>query len=324
MDRRAFSLRVAASLVALPLRCFGQVQSKVWRIGMLETTSPTLNAANLEAFHQRLRELGYVEGHNLIVEYRSSDGRSERFAGFAKELVASKVDLIVARGTPAALAAKNATDSIPVVISATGEPLLFASSLAHPGGNITGVSSRITDMGAELGLLREMSSGISRVGLVHNPDNPVDPRQWKDFQAAALALGMHAEPLDVRKREDLEIAFTAASRQHLDGLVVGIDGVFDANRQLIVDLATRHRMPAIYLSSRLVDAGGLMAYGPKYPELYREAATLVGKIFVGAKPGDLPIEQPSRFELVINARTAKALGLAIPSSLLLRADRIVQ
>ena len=325
MNRRTFSLRVAAALASSPLICFGQTQGKLWRIGMLETTSPTLNAANLEAFRQRLRELGYGEGRNLVIEYRSSDGRAERFATFAKELVASKADLIVATGSPAAMAAKGATDSIPVVITATGQPLLFVSSLAHPGGNITGVSSVSPDLEAKrLGLLRELVPGMSRVGHLHNTGNPVDPRQWKELQAAARALGMEAEPLDVRKPEDIEVAFMTASRQHVEGMVVGNDGIFLANGRLVADLAAKHRIPAIYGSTKLVDAGGLMAYGPIYPELYRQAASLVAKIFGGAKPGDLPIEEPARFELAINVGVAKALGLTIPQSLLLRANQLIQ
>ena len=325
MDRRAFNLRVTASVATLPLTCFGQAQTKVWRIGMLETASPTLNAANLEAFRQRLSERGYVEGRNLVIEYRSSDGRAERFAIFAKEMVASKVDLIVARGTPATLAAKNASDSIPVVCTATGDALLFASSLAHPGGNITGVSSVTADLEAKrLGLLRELLPGMSRVAGLYNMANPVSPRDWKELLVAADALGMQAELLDARKPEDLELAFMAAGRQRVDGIILGIDGIFQANRKRVADLAAQHRIPTTYRSREFVDSGGLITYGPIYPVLYGQAADLVAKIFAGAKPSDLPIQEPARFELVINAGAAKALGLTIPQSLLLRADQVIQ
>jgi putative ABC transport system substrate-binding protein len=325
MDRRKFSLRVTATLATLPLSCFGQAQNKLWRIGMLETTSPTFNAANLEAFRERLSELGYVEGRNLVIEYRSSDGRAERFPAFAKELVASKVDLIVARGTPATMAARNATSSTPLVIAATGEPLLFVSDLAHPGGNITGTSSVTADLQAKrLGLLRELLPGMSRVAALHNMGNPISTRQWHEIQAAGRALGMHTELLDARKPEDLEVAFMSASRQHVEGMVVSNDGIFDAYRKLVADLAAEHRIPAMYGSAKLVDAGGLMAYGPIYPELYRQTANYVAKIFAGTKPGDLPIEEPARFELVVNVGAAKALGLTIPQSLLVRVNRVVQ
>jgi putative ABC transport system substrate-binding protein len=283
-----------------------------------------LNTANLDAFYGRLAELGYVEGRNFVIEYRSSDGRSDRFAALASDLVALKVDLIVAHGTPAAIAARNATASIPVVVVATGDPLLFVSSLARPGGNITGTSSVLADLEAKrLGLLRELVPGMSRVADLHNPDNLVNLRAFKALQVAARALGVQAEPLEVRRPEDLEVAVLTASRKHVDGIMVGNDGIFEANRKLIVELAAKHRLPAIYGSTKLVEAGGLMAYGAIYPELYRQTADLVAKIFAGTKPGDLPIQQPARFELVINVGAAKALGLTVPQSLLLRADRVI-
>jgi putative ABC transport system substrate-binding protein len=324
MDRRRFSIGVAATFATSPLTCFGQGQSKLWRIGMLETTAATLNT-NLGAFRQRLSELGYAEGRNLVVEYRSSDGRDERFASLAKEMVASKVDLIVVRGTPATMAVRAASDSIPVVVAATGDALLFASSLAHPGGNITGVSSVTVDLEAKrLGLLRELLPGMSRVAFLSNLGNPVVPREWKELLAAANALGMQAEMLDARKPEDLEAAFAAASRQHVEGISVGIDGIFQANRRRVVELAAQHRIPTMYRSTEFIEVGGLITYGPIYAELYRQTADLVAKIFAGAKPGDLPIQEPARFELVINAGAAKALGLPIPQSLLLQADRVVE
>jgi putative ABC transport system substrate-binding protein len=325
MDRRKFSLRVTATLVMSPRPSLGQQKDKVWRIGILETTSAPLNAANLEAFRQRLGELGYVEGRNLTLEYRSSDGRAERFPAFAKELVASKVDLIVARGTPATLAARDATDSIPVVVTATGDPLVLVSNLSHPGGNVTGMSSVTADLEAKrVGLLRDVVPGMSRIASLNNPDNPISARQKEEFQAAARVLGVQAETFDARRPEDLEVAFMAASRDHVDGIVVGSDAIFLVNPKLIADLAARYRVPVVYGSTINVDAGGLMAYGPSYPELYREAANIVAKIFRGAKPGDLPFEEPVRFELVINVGAAKKLGLTIPQSLLLQANRVIR
>jgi putative ABC transport system substrate-binding protein len=307
----------------LPLICIAQ--DKVWRIGMLETTSPTLNTANLDAFRQRLRELGYVEGRNLIIEYRSSDGRGERFTSLATDLVAMKVDLIVARGSIATKAAKAATGSIPVIMATSGEPLLFVSSLSHPGGNITGVSSVTVDLEAKrFGLLRELVPSMGRVAVFYNMSNPANPPQWKEVEAAARAVGVRPELLDVRKADDLEATFIAASRQGVDGIVMGQDGLFQANRKLVAELAAKHRLPTIYRSMESIEAGGLIAYGPSYPDLYRQSADYVDKILRGAKPGDLPIQQPAKFELIINLKAAKAMGLAIPQSLLLRADEVIQ
>jgi putative tryptophan/tyrosine transport system substrate-binding protein len=325
MDRRTFILAVGSSLLALPFASQAQTPAKVWRIGMLETTSTTLNAANLEAFRQGLRELGYAEGRNLIIEYRSTDGRIERFVDLAVELVGMKVDLIVARQTAAAIAAKNATLTIPVVMTAMGEPLLVVASLAHPGGNVTGLSSVTVDIESKrLGLLRELLPGSTRIAALYNMSSPTNPGQWQQIETAARSMGIQAQLLDVRKPEDLGPAFDATIRQRTDGLIVGQDGLLQANRKLIVDLAAKHRLPAIYRAMEFIEAGGLMAYGPNYPDLYRRAATYVDKILKGAKPGDLPVEQPTKFELIINLKAAKALGLTIPPPLLLRADEVIQ
>ena len=325
MDRRTVILAVAGSLLAMPFASHAQTPAKVWRIGMLETTSTTLNAANLEAFRQGLRELGYAEGRNLIIEYRSTDGRIERFVDLAAELLGMKVDLIVARQTAAAIAAKNATLTIPVVMTAMGEPLLVVASLAHPGGNVTGLSSVTVDIESKrLGLLRELVPGSTRIAALYNMRSPTNPGQWQQIETAARSMGIQARLLDVRKPEDLGPAFDAAIRQRTDGLIVGQDGLLQANRNLIVDLAAKHRLPAIYRSMEFIEAGGLMAYGPNYPDLYRRAASYVDKILKGAKPGDLPIEQPTKFELIINLKAAKALALTIPPPLLLRADEVIQ
>jgi putative ABC transport system substrate-binding protein len=325
MDRRTFIGSVMAGFLALPIAAKAQAQGKVWRIGMLETTSTTLNAANLAAFRQALRELGYVEGGNLIIEYRSADGRGERFADLAAELVDMKVDLIVTRGSLATLAAKNATRTIPVVMAAVGEPLLFVASFARPGGNITGLSSVTVDLETKrFGLIRELLPGSTRIAVLYNLSNPANPSQWKEIETAARSAGVQPQLLDVRNPAGLESAFAAASRQHADGLIVGQDGLFQANRKLVAELAAKHRLPAIYRSMESIEAGGLMAYGPSYVDLSRRAATYVDKILKGAKPGDLPIEQPTKFELIINLKTARALGITIPPSLLLRADEVIQ
>ena len=325
MDRRTFVAAVTGGVLAAPLGILAQSQGKVWRVGMLETTSTTLNAANLAAFQQGLRELGYVEGRNLIIEYRSADGRGERFAELATELVNMKVDLIVTRGSLATQAAKNATRTIPVVMAAVGDPLLFVASFARPGGNVTGLSSLTVDVEMKrLGLLRELLPGSKRIAGLYNLDNPANRSEWKELETAAPSTGVKLQLLDVRKPEGLEPAFAAASQQHADGLIVGQDGLFQAYRKQVAELAAKYRLPAIYRSMELVEAGGLMAYGPNYPDLYRRAAIYMDKIFKGANPGDLPVEQPTKFELIINLKTAKALGITIPPPLLLRADEVIQ
>ena len=326
ITRRQWVVIGASALVA-PLTSIAQAQDKIWRVGVLETVSTELNAANLDAFRQGLRNLGYVEGRNLIIEYRSADGRSERFAALATELVGLKVDLIVTRGTPASLAAKNATRTIPVVMANAGDPVDsgLVISLARPGGNVTGLSSLTVNLEAKrFGLLRELVPGIARVAALYNMSSPVSPPEWREIEGAARAVGVQPQLLDVRKPEDFGPAFDAATRQRADGLIVGQEGLLQANRKLVTELAARHRLPAIYRSMEFIEVGGLLAYGPSYPDLYRRAATYVDRVFKGAKPGDLPVEQPTKFELIINLKTAKTLGLTIPQSLLLRADEVIQ
>ncbi|HWO90977.1 MAG TPA: ABC transporter substrate-binding protein [Methylomirabilota bacterium] len=324
--RRVFLGTLASGLLAAPL-VEAQQTGKVYRIGMLETTSPALNAANLDAFRRGLRELGYVEGQNFTIEYRSADGRSERFPDLAAELVRLKVDVILTRGTPAVMAAKNATATIPVVMAASGDPVLsgVVSSLARPGGNVTGLSAIVVQIvGKRLELIREVVPGVSRVAALFNMSNPNDALQWKETESAGPSLRVQVQLLDVRKPGDLAGAFDAAVKQRAGALVVGLDALTWANHRPIVDLAAKHRLPAMYGGREFVDAGGLIAYGVSYPHLYHRAATYVDKILKGAKPADLPVEQPTRLELVINLKTAKALGLAIPPSLVQRADEVIQ
>jgi putative ABC transport system substrate-binding protein len=325
MNRRTFIGSVAGGLLAAPLAAWAQQVGKIYRIGILETIPAAQNAAKLDGLRKGLRDLGYVEGRNLIIEYRSADGRAERFPDLASELVRLKVDLIVTRGTPAARAAKNATGTIPVVMAAMGEPLAVVASLAHPGGNITGVTTFSTELtGKRIELLKEVVPNLSRVALLHNMGNPVGPPEWEETKTAARSLGVQAELLDVRSRDDLGRAFELAVRQHVDALVIGIDGLTQMHQQTIVDLVARNRLPAVYPDRAFVDAGGLIAYAVNYPDLYFRAAGLIDKIFKGAKPADLPVEQPTKFELVINLKTAKTLGLKIPQSVLLRADEVIQ
>jgi putative ABC transport system substrate-binding protein len=325
MDRRMFIGCVAGGLLAAPLAVRAQQVGKVYRIGMLEAIPAAQNAANLDALRKGLRDLGYVEGRNLVIEYRSADGRAERFPALAAELVRLKVDLIVTRGTPAARAAKNATGTIPVVMATMGDPRAIVASFAHPGGNITGVTTFSTELTAKrIELLKELVPNLSRVGLLHNMGNPAAPPEWEETKTAARSLGLQAELLDVRSQGDLGRAFDLAVRQHIDALLIGADGLTQMHQQTIVDLVARNRLPAAYPAREFVEAGGLIAYAVNYPDLYFRFATFVDKIFKGAKPAELPVEQPTKFELVINLKTAKALGLTIPQSLLLRAYEVIQ
>jgi putative ABC transport system substrate-binding protein len=243
----------------------------------------------------------------------------------AAELVQLKVNLILTRGTPAALAARNATATIPVVFTGVGDPVGqgIVASLAHPGRNITGLSAAVTEIFPKrVQLIRELVPKAARIAALFNMSNPALPSQWREVERAARSLGVEANLLDVRKAEDLVPAFDAATRQRADALVVGLDTLTQANQQLIVDLAAKRRLPAIYASMEF--AGGLAVYGVNYPEMYRQAASFADKIFKGAKPADLPVEEPTKVELVINLKTAKALGLTIPPSLLQRADQVIE
>ena len=324
MKRREFITLIGGTAAAWPLAARAQ---SAYRIGVLETTSAALNAANFDALRQGLRQHGYIEGQNLVIEYRSADGRAERFPDLAAELVRLNVDLIVTRGTPAIFAAKNATKTIPVVMAASGDPLGagVVAGLARPGGNVTGLSAFVTELQAKrLELLREMVPRINRIAALLNMSSPAEPPQWEETKVAARTLAIEPQLLDVRKPEDLGRAFETAIRQRADALVVGMNVLTQANRRPIADLATKHRLPAIYASREFVDAGGLVVLGVSYPDLYRRAATYVDKILKGAKPADLPIEQPTKFELIINLKTAKALGLEIPPTVLARADEVIE
>ena len=325
MVRRKFIGGVAGALLAASLTAHAQSVGRVYRIGILEPIPAVQNAANLDALRKGLRNLGYVEGRNLIIEYRSADGRAERFPDLAAELVRLKVDLILTRGTPAARAAKSATETIPVVMATMGDPRPIVASFAHPGGNITGATTFSTELAAkQIELLKELVPNLSRVALVHNMDNPAAPPEWEEIKTAAQSLGLQVELFDVRNKGDLGHAFDLAVRHHVDALVVGADGLIQANQQMIVDLAARNKLPAAYPNREFVEAGGLIAYAVNYPDLYFRFAALVDKILKGAKPGEIPVEQPTKFELVINIKTAKMLGLTLPQSLRLRADEVIQ
>jgi putative ABC transport system substrate-binding protein len=327
MPRRTFIAVLTGCLLVVPLAAEAQQAGKVYRIGMLETRSTVLNAANIDAFRQGLLELGYKEGQNLEIVYRSSDGRDQRFPGLASELVRLQVDLILTRGTPAALAAKSATRTIPVVMAASGDPVRsgLVASLGRPGGNVTGLSLYNVEIYAKrVELLRELVPRLTRIAGLFNMSNPVLPLQWKEVERAARSLGIQPQLLDVRRSEDLPRAFDAAAKQRAQALIVGLDGVTQGNLRPIAELAAKQRLPSIYGSKEYVDVGGLLTYGVSDHDMYQRAATFVDKIFKGARPADLPIEQPTKFELIINLKTAKALGLTIPQSLLQQADQIIE
>jgi ABC-type uncharacterized transport system substrate-binding protein len=320
-------LWIAAFLVAVtavPLRA--QQQGKVWRIGLLETTSKTMNAANLDALRKGLREFGYVEGKNLVMHYRSVDGHTERFQELANDLVLEKVDLIITRGTPGTRAAITATTTIPIVITAVGSPVRsgLVKSLAHPGGNVTGLSAVSVDLSAKrVELLKEIFPGIKRIGFLANMSNPNNATLWQETQRATRSLGIQAHLLDVRKTEDLEPAFEIARKERLGAALVATDTVTQANRMTIAGLAVKNRLPTA-ATAEFTDAGILLSYAGNIPNLYLRAATYVDKIFKGAKPGDLPMEEPTTLELIINLKTAKTLGVTIPRPVLLRADKLIE
>jgi putative ABC transport system substrate-binding protein len=325
IDRRRFIGGIASGLLAAPLAARAQQAAKVYRIGILEAIPAAQNAANLDALRKGLRDRGYVEGGNLVIEYRSADGRAERFPELASELARLNVDLIVTRGTPAAKAAKNATGTIPVVMATMGDPRAIVASFARPGGNITGVTTYSTELTAKrIELLKELVPKLSRVGLLHNMGNPAAPPEWEETKTAARSLGVQAELLDVRSQADLSRAFERAVRQHVDALLIGADGLTQMHQQTIIDLVAHNRLPAAYPAREFVEAGGLIAYAVNYPELYYRFASFVDRIFKGAKPGDLPVEQPAKFELAINLNAAKELGLTIPQSVLLRANEVIR
>ncbi len=325
VSRRAFLGGLVGAGFLAPLAARAQQPDRFFRIGMIERTSIAVNAVNVQSFRHGLRDLGYVEGEHFVIEYRSAEGQDQRCPGLVSELARLKVDLIVTRGTPAALAAKSGAGAIPVVIIGVGDPVgqRLVESLAHPGGNVTGLSAAVTQIYPKrVQLLRELVPRATRLAALLNMSNPALPSQWREIEKAARSIDIEPLLLDVRKVEDLEPAFTTAVRLRADAMIVGLDTLTQANQWIIVDLAAKHRLPAMYASTEF--ARGLVAYGVNYPEMYRRAAGFAHKIFRGAKPADLPVEEPTAFELVINLRTARSLGLTIPPSLLLRADYVVE
>jgi putative ABC transport system substrate-binding protein len=328
VDRRAFIAAVTGALLAASSAAEAQPAGKVVRIGLLDyAASDPASAARWKAFRDQLRWLGYVEGQNVVFESRWGDGQVGRLPSLAAELVDAKVDILVTAGSEAALAAKQATNSIPIVTATGGDPVEsgLVAGLAQPGGNVTGVISLMSQLvGKRLELLKQLIPRASRIAILRDPDNHSSALNLRDAESAAKSVGVVVQGVSVRGPKDLDAAFLAMKRARTDAVILAENTRFIADRRRIADLALMHRLPMMVAAKEYAEAGGLISYGTDYPDLFRRAATYVDKILKGAKPGDLPVEQPTTFELVINLKTAKGLGLTIPPSLLQRADQVIE
>lgn len=326
-DRRKLVLALGAGVLAGAGVVRAQAPATIRRVGLLSPSSPSDATLWYQAFRQALRDLGWVEGKNISFEYRYAEGRQDRFSDLAADLVRLEVDVIVAFATTESLAAQKATRIIPIVMAAGGDPVAIGlvESLARPGGNVTGLSQMIAELGGtRLALLKEIVPKLSRVAVLWSPQSASSTLYWKDLQLPARQAGLQLHSMEVRTPDELDKAFEDATRARAEALVVTGAPVITANQKRIVDLAAKSRLPSISQTSEFADAGGLVAYGPDRVDLYRRAAAYVDKILRGAKPGDLPIEQPTKFELVLNLKTAKVLGVTIPPSVRFRADRVIE
>jgi ABC-type uncharacterized transport system substrate-binding protein len=324
MRRIGLAVVLTVILILAPL-AEAQSARQVWRIGYLGTSSPALEPDLVNAFRQGLREFGHIEGQDIVIEYRWAEGRYDRFPELAAELVRLKVDVILTAGTPGALAAKQATRTIPIVMAVVADALAYqlVATLAQPGGNVTGLSTLARDLqGKQLEFLKEIVPRLSRIAVLVNPSNPFNDVLGREQVQQALRLKL--ELFEVKAAEEFEAVFAAIARQRPDALFMIADRFLLAHRARIVAFAARQRLPGMYPYKEFVEAGGLVSYAPSYPEMFRRSATYVDKILKGAKPADLPVEQPTKFEFVINLKTAKALGLTIPQSVLLRADQAIE
>jgi len=305
-----------------------QAQTRgVAKIGVLSPFSPAVAESWHQALRQGLRDLGWIEGKNIAIEYRFADGKSDRLGPLAAELVRQKVDVIVTAVNTDTLADKNATKTIPVVMASAGDPVAFGlvQSLARPGGNVTGLSQIAPELsGKRLELLKEMVPHLSRVAVLWNPKGITSPISWKESQEPARELGLHLESIEVTSAERLDKGVEKAKSSRVGALAIMPDPLFAGNLKTIAELAVKSRLPAIFHLPEFVDAGGLVAYGPDRVDMFRRAASYVDKILKGAKPADLPVEQPMKFELVINLKTAKQIGVSIPQSVLYKADRVIK
>jgi putative tryptophan/tyrosine transport system substrate-binding protein len=325
VKRREF-ITLLGGAVAWPLAAGAQEGGKRATIGLLGSGTAAAQSNWTAAFVQRLHELGWSEGHNLAIEYRWGEGRSERFAKLADELARLKVDVIVTHNTPPTLAAKQATSAIPIVFATAGDPVGtgIVASLARPGGNVTGLSSQSPDAaGKRLEILQEVVPGLRRLAVLTDVANPFTEREKGEVQRAARILGVELAAIEIRRTEDIDSAFQGL-QLHAQALYVPAVPLFFANRARINSLALAARLPTMHLVREYVEAGGLMSYGPNWPDMWRHAADLVDKILRGAKPADIPVQQPTKFDLVVNLTTAKALGLEIPDKLLALADEVIE
>jgi ABC-type uncharacterized transport system substrate-binding protein len=326
MIRRREFITLLGGAAAWPIAARAQQPAKLPSVGYLGSATPATQGQWAAAFVQRLRELGWIEGRTIAVEYRWAEGRDQRAAEIAAEFVQRKVDVIVTSGTSMVLAAKQATSVIPIVFTATGDPVStgLITSLARPGGNITGLSNQLPDLvGKRLDLLREVVPGLGRLALLANVGNPVIMLEIGHVQAAARTLGLEVIPLEIRRGEDIVPAFEAL-KGRAQALYVCGEPLVTTNRVRINTLALAARLPIMHSVREYVEAGGLMSYGPNFPDLWRRAADYVDKILHGAKPADIPVEQPIKFDLIINITTAKALGLEMPTTVLARADEVIE
>jgi ABC-type uncharacterized transport system substrate-binding protein len=328
VSKAVIGLALCAMLFALCSSAEAQQPKKVPRIGYLVGGDPTSDSARSEGIRLALRELGYIEGQNIAIEYRYAEGKSDRLPGLAAELVRLKVDIIVTTGPIVTRAAKEATSTIPIVMTNEGDPVAtgFVASLARPGGNITGLSTLAPELsGKRLELLKEIIPPLSRVAVFGTSTLPDNAQRLREVELAAKAFGIKLQYLDVLGPKDIETAFRAAVKGRADAILWQVaGGVANPHRTQIIELAVKNRLPAIYHNSAYVDAGGLMTYSPSTTDLDRRAATYVDKILKGAKPADLAVEQPKKFELIINLKAAKQIGLTIPPNVLVRADRVIR
>ncbi len=326
-SRRAF-LTASIAVTVAPFAAAVQPPAKIWRIGYLGPVSPSAGARLLESFRQGLRELGYVEGQNIVIDYRWAEGRPDRFPALAAELTQLRVDAIVTYNNAAVAALQQATRTIPIVVANMGDPVGsgFVASLARPGGNITGFSGLSEELSRKwVELLREAAPKVSRVAVLTVSQTPAAHNtRWREIQGAAKALKATPQRHEIAGPEEIERVFASLIKGRAQGLIVLPHAVTNARRTQIVSLAAEHRLPGMYPDSQYVEAGGLMSYAANFSDLHRRAATFVDKILKGARPADLPIQRPTTFELAINLRAAKALGLTLPPSLLLRADQVIQ
>ena len=325
MNRRDTLVALLAFGLAPPT-VLAQPTGKVWRIGLIFETVPTVYVGRIEAFKAGMRELGYTEGRDYVIEQRSAQNELTRFSALAAELVALKVDFIVTSGTPSALAARNATKEIPILLTTTSDAIAsgLAASLRRPGGNVTGLVSLSSELYTKrLDLLMQIVPGLQRVGFMYNPDNPADLQGLDTFEADCTKLNIKSIRAPLRKREDIETAFSSLRRDRVQALVVTSSSTIFIWDKAIQEYAAKLRLPAMYGARAQIESGGLISYSPDRVDLYRRAASYAGKIIEGAKPGDLPIELPTKYELVINLKTARALGITVPQSLLVRADEVI-